>query len=150
MNGLRGTAHLFVWQVDRALISRIKIAFWSMRSSNFLKRFRVTGYRRSTPHDLFSLRRPRQANRRIVHGKCFCDSRSVHNVGPHIPIKHFIEIVHDFFFYIQRRPFMRAPVCAADLGPHFAVQKVAYLPKMTSTRAQSPPPSISMILETIP
>ena len=54
------------------------------------------------------------------------------------------------FVSAQRRPFMRAPVFAADLGPHFGVQKVAYLLKMTPTRAQSPPPSISMILATIP
>ena len=54
------------------------------------------------------------------------------------------------FVSAQRRPFVRAPVFVADLGPHFGVQKVAYLLKMKPTRAQSPSPPVSMILATIP
>ena len=45
---------------------------------------------------------------------------------------------------------MRAPVFDANLGPHFGVQKVAYLPKMTLTRAQSASSRIPMIVATIP
>ena len=54
------------------------------------------------------------------------------------------------FVSAQRRPFMGAPVFAANFGPHFGVQKVAYLLKMIPTRAQSLSPPISMILATIP
>ena len=45
---------------------------------------------------------------------------------------------------------MMAPVFAANFGPHFGVQKVAYLLKMIPTRAQSPAAPISMTLVTIP
>ena len=45
---------------------------------------------------------------------------------------------------------MRAPVFDANLGPHFGVQKVAYLSKMTLTRAQSASSRIPMIVATIP
>ena len=45
---------------------------------------------------------------------------------------------------------MGAPVFAANFGPHFGVQKVAYLLQMIPTRAQSLSPPISMILATIP
>ena len=51
---------------------------------------------------------------------------------------------------LQRRSFMMAPVFAANFGPHFGVQKVAYLLKMIPTRAQSPAAPISMTLVTIP
>ena len=54
------------------------------------------------------------------------------------------------FVSAQRRSFMMAPVFAANFGPHFGVQKVAYLLKMIPTRAQSPAAPISMTLVTIP